>query len=138
MIRPHLLIVSAAALLGVTVDAETPQDDLVQLGNGVRYSASAYQAGREEAEKDLRDNRWIVEWYGKIPAWNSEYAKLLEERYHIQLRTVAGCIVDDKIVGHARGYNEISLPVIKRQFGADVLERTQTEASEHWRAARIK
>lgn len=60
--------------------------------------------------------------------WDGEYAALLQQRYGIQLRSVAGCIVTDESAGHLEGYNAVMLPEIRRRFGAGVLERTADEA----------
>src|SRR5262249_5066932 len=99
----------------------------------MRYSPSAYHDGREDARKDVGENRLVIETFGLPPPSDDDYARLLDERYHIQIKRVAGCVADDKIVGHAKGYNEVSKAEIQRRFGSDVLEKTQAEVQKHWK-----
>ncbi|HLW34712.1 MAG TPA: hypothetical protein VKS98_03545, partial [Chthoniobacterales bacterium] len=100
-----------------------------------KYSDSAYKAGRSDAMKDVKDNRLVIEVSGLPAPWSGEYAKLLAEKYHIQLKTVAGCIVDSRIVGHERGYNEISVAEIERRFGHGFLAKTAEDVQKKWQQA---
>jgi len=138
MTRPILLAIFCSALLAGRLDGETPSSDVVELPDHEQISLSAYRAGRSDAEKDVRENRLIIETFGLPPRWDGDYAKLLEQRYRIEVRTVAGCMVDEKIVGHAKGYNEVSKAEIQRRFGSDVLEKTQTEVRRHWKENHTK
>jgi len=133
-----MLAMLCSALLAGRLAAEMPASDVVELQNHERISLSAYQAGRSEADKDVRENRLIIEIFGLPTPWDGEYAKLLNDRYHIQVRRVAGCIVDEKLVGHAKGYNEISESEIQHRFGGDVLEKTQSEVKRHWEETNAK
>src|SRR6266487_891374 len=108
MIRALLVAIFYSGLLTGRLVGQTLSSDVVELPDHERISLSAYQAGRSEADKDVRENRLIIEIFGLPTPWDGEYAKLLNDRYHIQVRRVAGCIVDEKLVGHAKGYNEIS------------------------------
>jgi hypothetical protein len=129
-----LLTLVCGGLLCHPIMGHTPQSDVAEAPNHERYSGDAYQAGRQEAEKDVRESRLVIEMFGLPTPWDGDYAKLLEQRYRIQIRRVAGCLVDEKIVGHAKGYNEVSEAEIARLFGANVLDRTQAEAKAHWQA----
>lgn len=93
--------------------------DIVDAPDHEPYSKSAYQAGRGDAEKDLRSGRLIVEIYGFPLKGEAEYAQLLKDRYQIELKRVASDIVDAKAIGHEKGYNEISIAEVKRRFGTD-------------------
>jgi hypothetical protein len=86
----------------------------------------------------LRENRLIVESFGLPTPWDGDYAKLLREKCQIQVRVVAGCVVDEKIVGHAKGYNEVSKAEINRRFGSNVLEETRSEVQKHWQENHAK
>ena len=81
---------------------------------------------------DIKANRLVIEVSGLPAPWSGEYAKFLADKYHIQLKTVAGCIVDSKIVGHERGYNEVSVAEIERRFGHGVLEQTARDVQNKW------
>lgn len=85
--------------------------------------------GRADAQKDLKAGKLILETMGPPPApWERTYEKLLKERYGITYSWVAGCIVNDRVMGHADGYNEIMAAEIERRFGKGVLEKTAEEA----------
>jgi hypothetical protein len=99
---------------------------------------AAYNAGRADAARDVQRDYLAVEEYGKPPAWSGDYARIAEERFGIHVKVVAGCIVDDNILGHARGYNEVSRLEIERRFGRDVLAEARVAASERWAKSRHK
>ena len=82
---------------------------------------AAYVHGRADARRDIRDGHLAVEVYG---FGAGSIAKPLEERYHVDTRVVAGCVVDDTLMGHARGYNIVSAAEVRRRFGVDILDRT--------------
>ena len=81
-----------------------------------------------DARADLRDGKLITETAGFQAPWLSTNTRLLRERYGIELRMVAGCVVTPKILGHIHGYNEVMDVEIERRFGRNVFERTATEA----------
>ena len=93
-------------------------------------SLKAYEAGRADAEKDIRANVLALERFGLPAAWDGEYSRILQEKYRILVRPVAGCVVNADIIGHAKGYNEVSRPEIERRFGADVFEKARKEAAK--------
>lgn len=95
---------------------------------------AAYRAGRADATRDVARGYFAAEEFGRTAsvAWQGDYAKIAEQRFGIHVKTVAGCIVDEQIVGHAKGYNEISEPAIKRKFGRDVLVDARVAASTKW------
>ena len=91
-------------------------------------SSIAAQRGRADARADLRAGKLAIETFGKPANYRPTYQRLLRERYGVQLRVVAGCAVDDSILGHTRGYNAIMRPEITRRFGTDVFDRTVADA----------
>ncbi len=64
-----------------------------------------------------------------------DYAEILRQRYQIELRTIAGDTDDitAKVIGHAKGYNDISTPEISQRFGDHALEAAAGEALKRWR-----
>ncbi|OYW35423.1 MAG: hypothetical protein B7Z42_14700, partial [Brevundimonas sp. 12-68-7] len=81
--------------------------------------------GRADARKDLRAGKLRLETMGLLPApWERTNEDLLKERYGIQYSRVAGCVVSDELIGHAKGYNQIMTAEIHRKFGDDVLHKT--------------
>ncbi len=91
---------------------------------------SAYFAGRAEAEKDIAIGVLAFEssGFGAGGPW----VKILRERYNIEDRIVAGCIVNERIMGHETGYNSLSLPEIERRFGKGRIEAAQEEGAKLW------
>jgi len=97
---------------------------------------AAYRAGRADAQRDIARGYFAVEEFGRLPVWQADYAKIAERRFGLHIKTVAGCIVDEGTVGHAKGYNEISEPAIVRRFGRDVRVDARITASEKWEKTR--
>jgi hypothetical protein len=93
---------------------------------------NAYHCGRADATRDLQSGRLAVEIDGLVMKGEDEYARELLERYQIELRRIAGCIVDEKILGHVKGYNELSKAEIKRRFGDSALKDAEDRAAKHW------
>jgi hypothetical protein len=89
--------------------------------------AAAIQ-GQADALKEIAEGRLALETMGLPAVWRGTYMDLLKERHGIQLRAVAGCIVNSSITGHARGFNEIMTAEIAKRFGADALDKVRTDA----------
>lgn len=84
----------------------------------------AYVRGRADARRDIRAGHLAVEVSG---LGAGSFAKPLKDRFQVETRVVAGCVVDDIILGHERGYNVVSAAEIKRRFGIDLLEADSGE-----------
>lgn len=87
---------------------------------------SAYWAGRADAEKDVAAGILAIEEYGFGAGSGSS---ILRNRHQIEIRAVAQCMVDEKILGHAAGYNSVSEPEIDRSVGRDRVAATREEGS---------
>jgi len=136
LVRPmtRALVISVFVIAASQLVGHEQGTDIVEAPNHERYSRSAYEAGRRDAQKDIRENHLVVEMFGgPLPPWNADWVKLLDERYHIEVREVSGDVVDYQVLGHARGYNEISKAEIQRRFGGDVVSRTLDEARNRWK-----
>lgn len=134
MKRVILLLFSTAVTFAVVLGDED-ESDIVRPEDDIGYSRRAYEAGRRYAEQDIRENCLAVEVSGGPPAaWDNDWVRLLRERFQIELRWVAGCLVNYQIIGHERGYNEVSSAEIQRRFGRDVVWETRNEAQEKWSA----
>jgi hypothetical protein len=91
------------------------------------YSYASYRQGKANALRDIEANILAVETYGFGMNGDGGRSHLLRERYNIETRIVAGCIVNEKIVGHAKGYNEVSRAEIERRFGKDIWDKVRQE-----------
>jgi hypothetical protein len=87
---------------------------------------NAYRAGRVEAQKDVAAGILAIEEYGFLAGFGRD-AELLCERYQIEVRPIAQCLVDESIFGHAAGYNKVSAREIDRRFGRSAIEATREE-----------
>jgi hypothetical protein len=86
----------------------------------------AYYAGRNEARKDVAAGVLIIEEAG-FGAGAGPYVQILRDRYRVEVRGIAQCIVDDSILGHLAGYNAISEPEINRLIGSEKIEAAREE-----------
>ena len=93
---------------------------------------AAYRAGRADAQRDVARGYFAVEEFGRLPVFYDEYVRLAAKRYGIHIKVLAGCIVNEEIEGHAKGYNEISHPAIERHFRKDVLSEVAIEVQQKW------
>ncbi len=127
-IRRVFIIVACGVILPSCGPADSQSSDIARMADGRPYSKRAYYAGRTDAERDIREGRLIVEDYGFPPKGQAEYAAILQQRCNVELKRVAGDIVDAKAIGHAKGYNEVSETVIKSRFGENILGAAAAEA----------
>ncbi|HKP02131.1 MAG TPA: hypothetical protein VJU77_02115 [Chthoniobacterales bacterium] len=94
------------------------------------YYCRAYLTGRAEAKKDIAAGVFVIEAAG----FGAGRDPTLWERYHVDVRAIAGCLVDNTILGHLAGYNAISEPEIYRRFGRDKIEAAREESYQIARA----
>jgi hypothetical protein len=81
------------------------------------FFASAIRGGAD-ARRDVRDGHIAFEVYG---FGAGGVAGPLKDRCQLETHVVAGCVVDDQIMGHAWGYNRVSAAEAKRRTGVDLL-----------------
>jgi len=98
------------------------------------YSYSSYRQGKADAMRDINANILATEVYGFGASKNSEWGRLLKQRYGIEQRVVAGCIVNEKITGHAKGYNEVSHQEIERRLGKDIWNKIRAEETAYFQS----
>src|SRR5581483_12227336 len=81
------------------------------------FSVSA--RGYFGARFDVARGHYEVQSMGLRFAWSSNYAHLLRERYGIEDRVVAGCVVSESLRSYVNAYNEVTWAAAKRKFGRD-------------------
>lgn len=86
------------------------------------------RAGRADAERDVRAGTLAIEAYG-FGAGAGSYVRLFRDRFQVEVRAVAGCLVDDTIIGHVSGYNAVTEAEIERRFGRGAMEAAQEEGA---------
>jgi hypothetical protein len=92
--------------------------------------------GRLKARLDLSLGRHVVLGYGLPPPGRPEYERLLRERYGIEFRSIAACIISQEEREYADAYNAVSTEAAIRKFGRDIFLETAAEAEKNWEAAR--
>jgi hypothetical protein len=70
--------------------------------------------------------------YGLPTSRRPQYARLLRERYGIELHAVAGCIASNAMVSYVHGYNEVSTTGANRKFGCDIFKECAEDARRIW------
>jgi hypothetical protein len=118
--RKHATIVAAITILILLI--------LV----GQEWDPTASARGRLKARFDLARGHYAILAYGLPPGGRDEYTRLLKERYGIERRQIALCIVGSSTMAYAHSYNGISVPAAQKRFGQDVFERTWKDAQRAW------
>ena len=93
----------------------------------VTVSESA-RRGRTDAKADVQRGKLAIETAGMPAPWVETYARLMQKRYAVELRTVGTCMIADDDAEHCRAYNEVMIAEISRRYGSDVFEKTEAEA----------
>jgi hypothetical protein len=96
------------------------------------WDATAGIRGMLAARRDLSHGHIAILAYGLPPGGRNEYARILKERYRIEYRQVALCIISPGTVDYADSYNRLSVSAAKNKFGAGVFEDTGQDAQRTW------
>jgi hypothetical protein len=101
-----------------------------------RFKA-AMDAGRADAEADLRSGRFVLEVFAAQPGSARDYDPTCLEEYKVELRHVANGVdpVGDEVLGHAQGNNEVLMAEIQRRFGQEAW-KVIFEAQGHYSCIR--
>ena len=92
------------------------------------WSVAAPLRGQIAARSDVRHGHYKILSYGLPPSWLPEGARLLRERYGVELRPVAGCIVSKALVSYVDSYDEVSAAAVIRKLGRDVFKECEEDA----------
>ncbi|MGC3988081.1 MAG: hypothetical protein QM796_00070 [Chthoniobacteraceae bacterium] len=98
------------------------------------WSLSAAFRGSIAARYDLAHGYYEVQSFGLTAPWRPDYVRLLKERYGIESREVAGCVVSESLVSYVHAYNEVAKAAAERKFGHDVFTECSNDARKAWRA----
>ena len=95
---------------------------------------SAPVRGHIAATIDVHRDRYRVLGYGLADRSRSEYARCLRERYNIEYRTVAGCVVSESLVSYVKAYHSVVTDAANRRFGHDVFKECaeQADGTSKW------
>ena len=84
------------------------------------WESSAGIRGQLLARLDVARGHYEILSFGLPVSWRPEYVRLLRERYGIEDRVIAGCVVTESLVAYADGYNTVSISAANRKFGRNV------------------
>jgi hypothetical protein len=101
---------------------------LVVVGSLPEWWLSAPLRGELVACFDISRGHYEVLGYGLVSPTRYEYTRLLRERYGVEYRAVADCIVSLTLVSYAGGYNTVSMFAARRKFGHDVFQECEEDA----------
>ena len=112
--------ISAPAAVGLPLGVRLVPRDLLD------YFA-ALREGRATAQRDVQTGVLAVEEYGMPKP--QQYGHILRDQYQVEVRQIAGDTdVTARVMGHAKGYNEISKAEIGRRFGSHALAQAEEKA----------
>jgi hypothetical protein len=117
LLKGHKIRSAALVLLGV-------------VGALMSWDASAHVRGQAVARFDVARGQYRILALGLPVEWRPEYFRLLRERYGVEARVVAGCIVSQPLLEYAAGYNAVTVAATNRRFGRDVFRETMMEAAK--------
>jgi hypothetical protein len=92
------------------------------------WSATMPTRGRMAARFDIRHGHYVLLTYGLPPVGRPEFARLLKQRYGIEVRAVAFCIVSENLRSYADSYDEVSIAAANQKFGHDVFKESAQAA----------
>lgn len=105
---------------------------LILVGLSMAWDASAVTRGRLLARFDLSRGRYRLLVYGSTPPEREGYARLLKQRYGIEVEKVADCLVSQSLVDYADAYDSVSVTAAKAKFGPDIFDQTWEDAQRSW------
>lgn len=91
---------------------------------------SASMTGETDARKEIGKGVMALEVYGFGAGAPTAYEDYLIRR-GVEVRPVAGCVVDNQIIGHAKGFNRVMKRGIREKLGGDVFDKAEQAASPY-------
>ena len=88
--------------------------------------------GYVAARRDVRRGRYEILSYGMPTPWSPDYERCLRNKYNINVRRVAGCVISDPLVSYGSSYNAVVMGAAERKFGRDVFQGCAVEAHRSW------
>lgn len=102
----------------------------------ISAESTASVRGRLTAHYDVWRGHYVVLAYGLPVPWRSQFAQLLRERYGVEVRTVALCIVSETLRSYADSYDDVSAADANHRFGRDIFKECAEAARSQWELQR--
>lgn len=83
--------------------------------------------GKAAAEINVRGGKLTILTYGMPSKGYRRYWQLLHERYGIEVKPVAGCVVSEDLMDFANAFNDVTIEAARRKYGRDVVAEVYQE-----------
>jgi hypothetical protein len=103
-------------------------------GCATMQSNSSFKAGKTQANEDIANGILAIEQAGFLMKFDEEYVQLLKQKYGVEVRRVAFCVVHEDVEEHMRGYNKVAEAEIERRFGKGCLLKAEQQAQALYEA----
>jgi hypothetical protein len=84
--------------------------------------------GHFAAKYDVDHGRYELQTFGLPPPWFQDDAALLQQRYAVNVRPVAGCMVSESQVSYVEAYNDVMAAAANRKYGHDIFVECRADA----------
>lgn len=110
-----------------SLHAAEPKDSFPQFMNLTKREAAT--TARRQAESDFAAGHYLILVYGLRAKQTPAEERLAKEG--VEMKTIAGCIVNEGILEGARVYNEVMRGKLKAKLGRDIFnESNKTESKK--------
>ena len=96
------------------------------------WDLSASIRGHLAARIDVHRGRYQLLGYGLPMPSRRAYASCLCQRYNINFRPVAGCVVSASLVSYVDAYDLVVVDATNHRLGHDVFKECADEAEKDW------
>jgi hypothetical protein len=103
------------------------------IGSLVACWLSASLRGQIAARIDVARGDYTLLVYGLPVEWENEDARILQQRYGVRMKAVAGCIVSESLVNYVGAYDRYVTAAANQKFGHDIFKESSEEAERNWR-----
>ena len=83
--------------------------------------------GAREAQATLARGKLVYLEYGLPVVWQTERREIARQKFGVECRPIAGCIVTEALVTFAAAYNQVMEAAIVSRFGSDVFDTINRE-----------
>lgn len=97
----------------------------------VGWEVAAPMRGTLAAHVDVVRSRYRLLTYGLPAPWLPGYARLLRQKYGIEVKAVAGCVVSWQLTSYVDSYDRVSMAGAIRKYGRDIFDECEREAEEN-------
>jgi hypothetical protein len=81
-------------------------------------------AGYTTAQLDAWGGRYEYRFYGIYMEYDEDWARILKEKYEVDLRCAGGCVVSRWTEGFTHGYDSVIRSKLTAKFGRDVIHES--------------